>query len=94
MQHLKGLPNKALPENEPTSFTRALPRSGPEESARLDEAVKASSGTIPVIIPNDSGAVSEKKTKKQIDCIVSYICTSVFYHANYKAQQEKNFNDC
>lgn len=43
---------------------------------RLDEAVKASSGTTPVITPNDFGAVSETN-KKQIDYTVRDI--SIIY---------------
>ena len=43
---------------------------------RLDEAVKASSGTIPVITPNDFEGVSETN-KKQIDYTVRDI--SIIY---------------
>ena len=63
--HLLGSPNNALPVKDPSSFTRALPRGGPDSSFKLDEAEKASSGTAPVPTPNHSGTVSKTNKKRQ-----------------------------
>ena len=58
---------------------------------RLDVAANASSGMIPVITPNDSGAVSETN-KKSFDGIVNYICTD--FLCQVYSPEKVNFNNC